>query len=208
MFFLCLVSVFLHLAALCTFVFSCAVRSLGAFPRIFNILVRHTSIPLFPRGTWPSPIARACACLRAGRCGVSYLVSPCSCLRLPAPCGLVYVCACVRGPSLWRSPSHCQHTCSPYRCFPVVGGLRLFAFSLFPLCPWPPHTFCAFVDFFFLVVYLAVVGAYGGINMGDIWLWFVLPGMPFDVRGGSSLFFACGVVWFSHLRMCSGGYDM
>ena len=107
MFFLCLVSVFLHLAPLCTFVFSCAVRPLGAFPRIFNILVRHTSIPLFPRGTWPSPIARACACLRAGRCGVSDLVSPCSCLRLLAPCGLVYVCACVRGPSLWRPPSHC-----------------------------------------------------------------------------------------------------
>ena len=70
MFFLCLVSVFLHLAALCMFVFSCAVRPLGAFRRIINILVRHTSIPLFPRGTWPSPIVRACACLRAGRCGV------------------------------------------------------------------------------------------------------------------------------------------
>ena len=82
-------------------------RPLGAFPRIFNILVRHTSIPLFPRGTWPFPIARACVCLRAGRCGVSYLVFPCSCLRLLAPCGLVYVCACVRGPSLWRPPSHC-----------------------------------------------------------------------------------------------------
>ena len=55
--------------------------------------------------------------------------------------------------------------------------------------------------------------------MGDIWLWFVFVGMPFDVRGGSSFFFACGVVpwvpsfatylaWFSHLRMCNGGYDM
>ena len=30
--------------------------------------------------------------------------------------------------------------------------------------------------------------------MGDIWLWFVFAGMPFDVRGGSSFFFACGVV--------------
>ena len=33
--------------------------------------------------------------------------------------------------------------------------------------------------------------------MGDIWLWFVFAGVPFDVRGGSSLFFfffACGVV--------------
>ena len=82
-------------------------RPLGPFPRIVNILVRHTSIPLFPRGTWPFPIARACVCLRAGRCGVSYLVFPCSCLRLLARCGLVYVCACVRGPSLWRPPSHC-----------------------------------------------------------------------------------------------------
>ena len=34
MFLLCLVSVFLLLAALCTFVFSCAVRPFGAFPRI------------------------------------------------------------------------------------------------------------------------------------------------------------------------------
>ena len=30
--------------------------------------------------------------------------------------------------------------------------------------------------------------------MGDIWLWFVFVGMPSDVRGGSSFFFACGVV--------------
>ena len=44
MFLLCLVSVFLLLAALCTFVFSCAVRPFGAFPRILNILVRHTIV--------------------------------------------------------------------------------------------------------------------------------------------------------------------
>ena len=31
-------------------------------------------------------------------------------------------------------------------------------------------------------------------NMGDIWLWFVFVGIPFDVPGGSSFFFACGVV--------------
>ena len=37
----------------------------------------------------------------------------------------------------------------------------LFVFSLFPHCPWPPHTFCALVVFFF-VVYLAVVGAWLG----------------------------------------------
>ena len=77
---------------------------------------------------------------------------------------------------------------------PWFVGFACSPFSLFPLCPWPPHTFCAFVDFFFFVVYLALVGAYGGINMQDIWLWFVFAGMPFDVRGGSSFFFACGVV--------------
>ena len=64
------------------------------------------AIPFFPRGSWASPIPRACACLRLGRGGVSYHVSPCSCLRLHVPCGLVYVCVCVRGPSLWRPPSH------------------------------------------------------------------------------------------------------
>ena len=31
-------------------------------------------------------------------------------------------------------------------------------------------------------------------NMGDIWLWFVFVGMPSDVHGGSSFFFACVVV--------------
>ena len=30
--------------------------------------------------------------------------------------------------------------------------------------------------------------------MGDIWLWFLFVGMPYDVRGGLSFFFACGVV--------------
>ena len=30
--------------------------------------------------------------------------------------------------------------------------------------------------------------------MGDIWLWLVFVGMPYDVRGGSLFFFACGVV--------------
>ena len=55
--------------------------------------------------------------------------------------------------------------------------------------------------------------------MGDIRLWFVFAGVPFDVRGGSSFFFFfCAVLslgrppsqhtWFSHPRMCSGGYDM
>ena len=56
--------------------------------------------------------------------------------------------------------------------------------------------------------------------MGDIWLWFVFAGVPFDVRGGSSFFFFFLLAvlslgrppsqhtWFSHPRMRSGGYDM
>ena len=57
--------------------------------------------------------------------------------------------------------------------------------------------------------------------MGDIWLWFVFAGVPFDVRGGSSFFFFFFLravlslgrppsqhTWFSHPRICSGGYDM
>ena len=141
MFLLVLVSVFLYLAALCTFVYACVGRPFGALLRIVNILVRHTivspwfvatpysesvcvvvggagsgfipcfsltlspssftlrlcvrlcawfdplapsfviltylfAIPLFPCGSWPSHIARACACLWVGRGGVSYHVSP------------------------------------------------------------------------------------------------------------------------------------
>ena len=36
--------------------------------------------------------------------------------------------------------------------------------------------------------------------MGDIWLWFVFAGVPFDVRGGSSFFF-----FFFFLRCCPLG---
>ena len=66
--------------------------------------------------------------------------------------------------------------------------VRLFIVS--PLSVAAPYL----LRFFFFVVYLAVVGAYGGINIGDVWLWFVFVGMPLNVRGGSSFFFACGVV--------------
>ena len=87
------------------------------------------------------------------------------------------------------SPWLVGFACSPFHCFPFVRGR--------------PIPFALLLIFFF--VYLAAVGAYGGINMGyiwgiyiyiygDIWLWFVFAGMPFDVRGGSSFFLACGVV--------------
>ena len=211
MFLLCLVSVFLLLAALCTFVFSCAVRPFGDFPRILNILVRHTmvspwyvaipysesvcvfaggagwgfipcfslllslssctlrsclcvcvcawsvplapslafltyflAIPLFLRGSWASPIARARARCVGGAC-FSFILSLFSFTLRP----------CVRlGMRAWCAPLAPSFVFLTY----------LFALSLFPHCPWPPHTFCAFVFFFLLVVYLAVVGAYGGIS--------------------------------------------
>ena len=44
MFLLDLSSVFLYVAALCTFVYACAVRPFGALPRILNILVCHTIV--------------------------------------------------------------------------------------------------------------------------------------------------------------------
>ena len=90
------------------------------------------------------------------------------------------------------SPCFVGFACSPFHCLPIFRG-----------CPIP----FALLLIFFSVVYLAVVGAYGGIDMGDIWLWFVFAGMPLDVRGGSSFFFACGVVpWapsFATYLVCS-----
>ena len=70
--------------------------------------------------------------------------------------------------------------------------VRLFIVS--PLSVAAPYLlrFCWF--FFSSSCISRWLGAYGGINMGDIWLSFVFAGMPFDVRGGSSFFFACGVV--------------
>ena len=101
----------------------------------FVLLTYFFAIPLFPRGSWPSPLVRACACLWVRRGGVSYHVSPCSCVRLLSPCGLVYVCVCVHGPSLWRPPSHSLHTCSPYHCFPV-GVVIPYSVSVCMVCGW------------------------------------------------------------------------
>ena len=88
----------------------------------------------------------------------------------------------------------------------------LFAFSLFPHGPWPPHTFCAL---FFFVVYLAVLGTYGGvwgIYGYGLCLWACL--MTCVVVRLSFLRAALSLgrppsqhTWFSLLRMCSGGYD-
>ena len=68
--------------------------------------------------------------------------------------------------------------CSHFHCFPIVRG-RPIPFAL-------------------LLIFFRRVSR-GGRSLwrnkyGDIWLWFVFAGMLFDVRGGSSFFFACGVV--------------
>ena len=83
-----------------------------------------------------------------------------------------------------------------YACVVCSLGALLRSFNILvrllivsPLSVAAPN----FLRFFFSVMYLAVVGAYGGI-WGIYGFWFVFVGMPFDVRGGSSFFFACGVV--------------
>ena len=87
-------------------------------------------------------------CLRAGRCGVHTL----------------FFLALVSVFSLLAVLFMCVRVCvvRPFGALPIVNilarrtvvsswlvNVRLFAFSLFPLCPWPPHTFCAFVEIFF-----------------------------------------------------------
>ena len=92
MFLLCLVSVFLYLAALSTLVFSSAVRPFGALPRILNILVCHTIVSpwfvaiLYSESVW----------VFAGGAGLGFI--PCFSLLLsPSSCTLrffVSVCMC------------------------------------------------------------------------------------------------------------------
>ena len=201
MFLLCPVSVFLHLAALCTFVFSSAVRPFGAFPRILNILLRHTIV-----SPWYVAIPYSeSVCVIAGRAGwgfipcFSLLLSPSSCTLRSCLCLCVCAWSVPLAPSFafltyllaiplfprgsWASPiarARCVggagvgfHTtflfdrvsvffhfaglrtfgCVRAWCAPLAPSFvfltYLFAFSLFPHCPWPPHTFCAFVDFSF-----------------------------------------------------------
>ena len=91
MFLLCLVSVFLYLAALCTFGFSCAVRPFGALPRILNILVHHSIVsPWFVALPYNESL-----CVFAGGAGWGFI--PCFSLLLsPSSCTLrSCVCVCV-----------------------------------------------------------------------------------------------------------------
>ena len=262
MFLLCLVSVFLYLAALCTIVFSCAVRPFGALPRILNILVRHTIVsPWFVAIPYSESV-----CVFAGGAGwgfipcFSLLLSPSSCTLRSCWC----VCVCVVRPfgALLRILNIlARHTIvSPWflgiayseggaRC---VGGagvgfhtmflfdllsvffhfaalctfgyacvvrslgalLRIFnilvrLFIVSPSSVAAPYLLQFFFSFF--VVYLAVLGAYGGIwgiyGCG-LCLWACL--MTCVVVRHSFLRAALSLgrppsqhTWFSHLRMCS-----
>ena len=245
MFPLCLVSVFLYLAALCTFVFLCAVRPFGALPRVLNILASHTIV-----SPWFSAIPYSeSMCMFAG--GAGWGLKPCFSLLLsPSSCTLrscVCVCVCA-----WSVPLATSFAFSTYllaiplflrgsraspiarACARCVGGagvgfhtmflfdlisvffhfaalctfgyvcvvrslgalLRIFNIlvRLFIVSPWSvaaPYLLRFFLSYFRCVSR----GAWSlWRNMGDIWLWFVFLGMPYDVRGGSLFFFACGVV--------------
>ena len=91
MFLFCLVSVFLYLAALCTFVSSCAVRPFGTLPRFLNILVRHTIVSLWFVAI---PYSESVSVF-AGGAGWGFI--PCFSLLLsPSSCTLrSCVCVCV-----------------------------------------------------------------------------------------------------------------
>ena len=117
--FLSLVSVFLYLAALYLFVFSCAVRPFGALPRILNILVRHTIVsPWFVAIPYSESV-----CMFAGRAGWGFI--PCFSLLLsPSSCTLrSCVCVCVCTWSVPLAPSFAFLT-------------YLLAIPLFPRRSW------------------------------------------------------------------------
>ena len=173
-----------------------------------NMLVRHTIVsPWFVAIPYSKSVCMLCG-WGAGWGLIPYFsltLSPSSCtLRAFGVSwfhgrGLcLYACVCMRGP--FGALLRIFNILGVHRCTPmltlrgwcgVYGVLTyLFAIPLFPHVPWPSHTIC----FFFLVsvvMYLAVLGIYGGMG---IWVWFVFVRMIYDVRGGSLFVFACGVV--------------
>ena len=114
-----LVSVFLYLAALCTFLYACVVRPFGALLRIPNILVRHTIVsPRFVAIPYSESV-----CVFVGGAGwgfipcFSLLLSPSSCTLRPC----VRLCMCA-----WSVPL------APSVAFVTY----LFAIPLFPRGSW------------------------------------------------------------------------
>ena len=113
MFLLDLVSVFFHLAALCTFVYTCVVCPFGALLRIFNILVRHTIVSPFSVAV-PYPLLFFCFMYLAvfGAYGGMGIYGCGSCLYACfMPCVVVRRSFLRAALSLWRPPS--QHNNNP-----------------------------------------------------------------------------------------------
>ena len=109
-----------------------------------------------------------------------------------------------------------------YACVVRSLGALLRFFNilvrLFFVSPWSvagPYLL-RFCCIFFFVVYPAVLGAYGGIwgiYGSDLCLWACLLTCVVVRRSFLRAALSLGRppsqhTWFSHLRMCSGGYDM
>ena len=176
MFLFVLVSVFLYLAALCTFVYVCVVRPFGALLRILNILVCHTIV-----SPWFVAIPHSkSVCVFVGGEGWGFI--PCFSLTLSPSSFILQLCVRL-GMCAWCDPLAPSFVFLTY----------LFAIPLFPHGPWPPHTFCA--SFFCHVPRGAwSLWRWDGMKNGDIWVWFMFVRMRYEVRGSSSFVFACGVV--------------
>ena len=119
MFLLDLVSVFLYLAALCTFVYACVVHPFGALLRILNILVCPIIVsPWFVAIPYSESV-----CMFEGGAGrgfipcFSLILSPSSCTLRPC------VRLCMGAWSVPLAPSFAFLTIFfSYHCFPVVRG--------------------------------------------------------------------------------------
>ena len=170
------------------------------------ILVRHTIVsPWFVAIFYSESVCMVCGwgggwgfipcfslTLSSSSCtlrafGVSWFHGPGSCL---------YACVCVRGP--FGALPRIFNILGVHRStsmFPLRGQCGVYGFltyllavPLFLHAPWPLHTLCFF---FSVVLYLAVLGVYGGMGIGS---WFVFEHLLYDVRGGSLFVFACRVV--------------
>ena len=158
------------------------------------------AIPLFPRDSWASPIARACArCV--GGAGVGF--------HTMFLFDLVFV--------FFHFVALCTFG---YACVVRSLGALLRIFNilvrLFIVSPWSVAALYLLRFCFFFFVYLAVLGAYGGIwgiyGCG-LCLWACLLTCVVVRRSLVRAALTLGRPFlqhtrFSHLRMCSGGYDM
>ena len=158
-----------------------------------NILVCHTIVsPWFVAIPYSESVCMLCG----WRGGWGFI--PCFPLTLSSSSFTLRPCVrlCMRAWSVPLAPSFAFLT-------------YLFAIPLFPHAPWPSHTVCLF---FSVVMYLAVLGAYGGMGIYGCGSCLYACFMTCVVVRCS---FLCAVLslwrpplqhtWFPHLRMCSGG---